>query len=66
MPHLHLGRIARRQEGRLAEARRELGLALGLLPAEDAANILLFGGGFPRDALIQICRAELVACKDAP
>jgi chemotaxis protein methyltransferase CheR len=60
MPHLQLGRIARRG-GDLALAQRELDLALGLLPREDAARILLFGGGFKREGLIELCRGELRA-----
>lgn len=62
MPHLQLGRIARRS-GDLAVAKRELGLALGLLSRENAARIMLFGGGFGRDALIQLCRGEIKACE---
>ena len=64
MPHLQLGRLARRS-GDVEAARRELSLALGLLPREDAARILLFGGGFGREALVQLCRAELLACGGA-
>jgi chemotaxis protein methyltransferase CheR len=64
MPHLQLGRIARRS-GDVDTARRELSLALGLLPREDAGRILLFGGGFGREALVQLCRAELLACGGA-
>ncbi len=64
MPHLQLGRLARR-EGQLSMARRELTLALSLLAREDAARIALFGGGFGRDVLIQLCRAELAACGEA-
>lgn len=61
MPHLQLGRLARRAGDR-ATARRELVLALGLLAREDPARIVLFGGGFGREALEQICRGELSAC----
>jgi chemotaxis protein methyltransferase CheR len=61
MPHLQLGRLARRT-GDIATARRELGLALALLSREDAARIILFGGGFGRDALVALCRGELNAC----
>jgi chemotaxis protein methyltransferase CheR len=58
MPRLHLGLMARR-DGDLEEARRELGQALLLLKREDASRLLLFGGGFGREALIALCRAEL-------
>lgn len=61
MPHLQLGRLARRG-GDLAVARHELALALALLTREDARRILLFGGGFSRDALAQLCRGELEHC----
>jgi chemotaxis protein methyltransferase CheR len=61
MPCLHSGRLARRR-GDLAAAREEIARALDLLTREDAARILLFGGGFGREALMQICRAELLAC----
>jgi chemotaxis protein methyltransferase CheR len=58
MPHLHVGLLARRG-GDLERARTELGRALFLLTKEDPARILLFGGGFSRDALVDICRSEL-------
>lgn len=58
MPHLHLGLMARRR--RDAElARRELGQALWLLEREEPARLLLFGGGFTRAALLDLCRSEL-------
>jgi chemotaxis protein methyltransferase CheR len=63
LPHLQLGRLARRS-GDLAMARRELGVALGLLAKEDSARIILFGGGFGRQALAELCRGELEACGD--
>jgi chemotaxis protein methyltransferase CheR len=61
MPHLHLGMLARRA-GDPEEACRELQIALALLAREDARRILLFGGGFGREALEGLCRAELRAC----
>jgi chemotaxis protein methyltransferase CheR len=60
MPHLHLGMMAKRS-GDTAAAQRELGQALILLAREDASRILLFGGGFSRDTLLQLCRTELHA-----
>jgi chemotaxis protein methyltransferase CheR len=60
MPHLHLGIMARRS-GDAATAQRELGQALILLAREDASRLLLFGGGFSRDMLLQLCRTELRA-----
>ncbi len=63
MPRLHLGLIFRRRlESR--QARAELQDALILLQREEPARLLLFGGGFNRDALMAVCRAELLACKD--
>lgn len=62
MPHLHLGRLARRS-GDTSTAARELSVAASLLPNEDVARIQLFGGGFGRDALLAACRSELSACK---
>ncbi len=58
MPHLHLGLMARRRRD-VEVARRELGQALWLLEGEDAARLLLFGGGFTRSALLALCRSEL-------
>ncbi len=64
MPHLHLGILAKRA-GDAATAHRELGQALILLASEDASRILLFGGGFSRDALLQLCRTQLHAAGGA-
>lgn len=61
MPRLHLGLLARRN-GDCDTARRELHQALALLQREDASRLLLFGGGFGREALSALCRAELRAC----
>lgn len=60
MPRLHLGLLARRAGDREA-ARRELAHALQLLALEDPSRLLLFGGGFQREALLALCRAELAA-----
>ncbi len=61
MPRLHLGLVTRKRGDR-ETARRELGQALVLLQREDGARLLLFGGGFGREALLALCRAELAAC----
>jgi len=63
MARLHLGLLARRA-GDHETARRELGQALVLLQREDASRLLLFGGGFSRETLLTLCRAELHACGD--
>jgi chemotaxis protein methyltransferase CheR len=60
MPHLHLGLLARRA-GDPEAARRALETAMGLLAREDASRILLFGGGFNRETLTQLCQSELRA-----
>jgi chemotaxis protein methyltransferase CheR len=65
MPRLHLGLLARRANDR-ESARRDLGQALVLLQREDASRLLLFGGGFGREALITLCRTELFACGGTP
>ena len=64
LPRLHLGLRARRQ-GEVEIARRELGQALALLGAESPARLLLFGGGFTRENLIALCRAELARLEGA-
>jgi chemotaxis protein methyltransferase CheR len=58
MPRLQLGLMARRA-GDWEGARKELSQALLLLEREDASRLLLFGGGFGREALIALCRTEL-------
>jgi chemotaxis protein methyltransferase CheR len=60
MPRLHLG-ISYRRSSRPDLAKLELHRALGLLLREDAARILLFGGGFSREVLSHLCRTELQA-----
>jgi chemotaxis protein methyltransferase CheR len=65
MPRLHLGLLARRAGDRAA-ARQEFARALTLLQSEDASRLVLFGGGFGRDALLALCRAELVASGGKP
>lgn len=65
MPHLHWGLLARRG-GDLETARRELQQALLLFQREELSRLLLFGGGFGREALLALCRAELIACGGQP
>ncbi|MBX3225775.1 MAG: methyltransferase domain-containing protein [Labilithrix sp.] len=60
LAHLQLGRLARR-EGDAAAARRDLRHALDLIAHETATRIALLGGGFDRDALLALTRAELAA-----
>lgn len=56
MPCLHMGLIAKRMGERRA-GERGLARALALLQREDPARILLFGGGFTREALMRLCQA---------
>jgi chemotaxis protein methyltransferase CheR len=35
---------------------------MALLAREDTSKIVLFGGGFTREALAEFCRTELLAC----
>jgi chemotaxis protein methyltransferase CheR len=64
MPHLRLGLMFRR-EGDLRGARRELQNASALLAQEDPARVLLFGGGFSRETLIDLCASELRLCQES-
>ncbi|HEY6255054.1 MAG TPA: protein-glutamate O-methyltransferase CheR [Xanthobacteraceae bacterium] len=65
MPRLHLGLLARRAGDREA-ARRELTQALNLLKREEASRLLLFGGGFGREALMSVCESALRECGARP
>jgi chemotaxis protein methyltransferase CheR len=62
MPHLHLG-LMLRKTGETRAASQELARAQTLLEREDSARILLFGGGFGRSALLELCAAELCAAE---
>lgn len=63
MPHLHLGLLAKKSGDRKV-AQMELKSAADLLASEDASKILLFGGGFSREALIRLCHAEMAVEKN--
>jgi chemotaxis protein methyltransferase CheR len=65
MPRLHLGLLARRAGDRTA-ARGELAQALLLLRREDTSRLLLFGGGFGREALMALCESSLKECGVRP
>jgi chemotaxis protein methyltransferase CheR len=60
MPRLRLGLLARSRAD-TATARDEFAAALTLLAGETAERLLLFGGGFTRAALADLCRTELRA-----
>ena len=57
MPHVHLGRLARRMGDR-GTSRKQYAQSARLLPTETGRRILLFGGGFDREALISLCRTQ--------
>lgn len=61
--HLRLGMLARR-EGAPTTARVALRLALTLLAHEQPVHLMLFGGGFGRHGLMQVCQRELWACSE--
>ncbi|MGH9142298.1 MAG: CheR family methyltransferase [Vicinamibacterales bacterium] len=65
MAHLHLGVLGRRTEDSVT-ARREFEQAILLLEREDTSRLLLFGGGFSREALVALCRAELLGSGGRP
>jgi chemotaxis protein methyltransferase CheR len=58
MPRLHLGLLMRRSGDRDA-ARREFAEALELFAHESDSRILMFGGGFGRQALLDLCQSAL-------
>ncbi|WP_158922718.1 protein-glutamate O-methyltransferase CheR [Acidisphaera sp. S103] len=65
MPRLHLGLLARRA-GDPKAALRELKHALILLKREETSRILLFGGGFNREALVALCNSARQECEGRP
>jgi chemotaxis protein methyltransferase CheR len=64
MPQLHAGVLLRRL-GELEAASAALRAASRLLEGEETRRIVLFGGGFVREALVDLCRSELRACGGA-
>jgi chemotaxis protein methyltransferase CheR len=62
MPRLHLGLLHRRAGDR-ADAQRELAQASTLLRREDVGRLLLFGGGFNREALLAMCASTPRDCE---
>jgi chemotaxis protein methyltransferase CheR len=61
MPRVRLGLLARRR-GDDRSATTELDRAVDLLRAESDDRLAMFGGGFGRIALSNLCRTELGAC----
>lgn len=64
MPQVHLGRLVGKTSG-LSSARRHFTRAIELLPAETELRMLLFGGGFEREALMSFCRTQLAQSQGA-
>jgi chemotaxis protein methyltransferase CheR len=62
LPRLRLGLVLRRS-GDEAGALTELALALDLLEREGHDRIVLFGGGFRREVLVELCRAQIEALR---
>jgi chemotaxis protein methyltransferase CheR len=65
MPHLHLALLLRRAGQRNA-ARCEFARALALFEQEEATRILLFGGGFSREALMTLCQSAAAELEEQP
>lgn len=57
LPHLQLGILWRRR-GNARRAQHELEQAEALVQSDDEERLVLFGGGFNREALIALCRAQ--------
>lgn len=60
LARLRAGMLARRA-GQHARARRALQAALDVFPHQAARTQVLYGGGFTREAMAALCRAELSA-----
>lgn len=65
MPRFHLGRVCKRL-GRIPDALAHFEAALALLMKEDPVRLLLFGGGFSRETLVQACRGEIQRLHQTP
>lgn len=65
MPRFHLGLLCKRL-GRASDALAHFEAALALLVKEDPVRLLLFGGGFSRETLVQACHGEIQRLRRAP
>lgn len=63
MPHLRLGLLLDRS-GDVSTGRVELEQALALVEYEDSERIALFGGGFSRKVLFELCKERVAARSD--
>jgi chemotaxis protein methyltransferase CheR len=64
MPRFHLGRLLKRL-GRPEEALLHFDAARAAFLKEDSTRLLLFGGGFSRGSLLEICRGEIERLKSS-
>jgi chemotaxis protein methyltransferase CheR len=64
IPHLRLGLLLDRS-GDVAGGRIELEQALALIEYEDPERIALFGGGFSRKVLVELCKERLAVWSEA-
>jgi chemotaxis protein methyltransferase CheR len=57
MPHVRLALLARRRRDE-DQSRRSFAQALVLIDGEDEMNLALFGGGFNRQLIAELCRGQ--------
>ena len=57
LPHVRLALLARRRRDE-DQARRSFARALALIDGEDDLNLALFGGGFNRQLIAELCRGQ--------
>ncbi len=57
LPHVRLALLARRRRDE-DQARRSFAQALALIDGEDELNLALFGGGFNRQLIAELCRGQ--------
>ncbi len=57
LPHVRLALLARRRRDE-DQARRSFAQALALIDGEDDLNLALFGGGFNRQLIAELCRGQ--------
>jgi hypothetical protein len=57
MPHVRLALLARQRRDE-DQARRSFAQALVLIDGEEEVNLALFGGGFNRQLIAELCRGQ--------
>lgn len=58
MPHLHMG-LLYKKTGKPRQARSAFERAAALVSGEKSERIVLFGGGFQKNALLSLCKNEI-------